>query len=415
MVTPTYYVIFTSATIITSTVLFQGLKGTPVTITTVILGFLQICSGVVLLQLSKSAKDVPDAAIFKGDLDQVREVAEQEQSETEPKADAIRGTAAIIRRMSTPRRMMEHEEIKRYQSERRLDETEIPAENEIIEWDGLRRRKTVLGDGPVSTPTRKKTVRPPLGMSRFPDYMEQPQSEKDIETGYKGSGSAGQMLLEPFQYQTNRPRQHSDESDSTKLDGRSKMDRSALSPSSLNSSIPPTPPPHTSQRQFSFHNIFHRNPSTAADTSTDDKGRANARALSFSSPRSSHQKRAMKSASEEESLGLVQGDSTHQQHQQQHPTNPNLDPTHLQPSSSSSQANRFRSPSARSAQLPTTLESIPSHDEEDDDDNYHVHSRSHPSISSSSSQSSSSPSGDRDRDGSRRRDYDYARIDHRYS
>ena len=61
------------------------------------MGFLQICAGVILLQLSKSAKDVPDAAVFKGDLDQVREVAEQEQPETEPKADAIRGTAAIIR------------------------------------------------------------------------------------------------------------------------------------------------------------------------------------------------------------------------------------------------------------------------------------------------------------------------------
>ena len=57
------------------------------------MGFLVICSGVVLLQLSKSAKDVPDAAIFKGDLDQVREVAEQEASKSEPKAEDVDMTA----------------------------------------------------------------------------------------------------------------------------------------------------------------------------------------------------------------------------------------------------------------------------------------------------------------------------------
>ncbi len=68
LVTPTYYVFFTSATIVTSAVLFQGFKGSAVTIATVIMGFLVICSGVVLLQMSKSAKDLPDAALFKGDL-----------------------------------------------------------------------------------------------------------------------------------------------------------------------------------------------------------------------------------------------------------------------------------------------------------------------------------------------------------
>src|SRR5690606_4532878 len=71
MVTPTYYVFFTSATILSSAILFRGFKGGPIAIATVVLGFLQICCGVVLLQLSKSAKNVPDTEIFKGDLDQV--------------------------------------------------------------------------------------------------------------------------------------------------------------------------------------------------------------------------------------------------------------------------------------------------------------------------------------------------------
>ena len=103
MVTPTYYVYFTSSTIITSAILFRGFKGTVTSIITVVMGFFVICAGVVLLQLSKSAKDVPDTAVFAGDLDQLRTIAEQEQPESEPKADAIRGAAAIVRRFSTAR------------------------------------------------------------------------------------------------------------------------------------------------------------------------------------------------------------------------------------------------------------------------------------------------------------------------
>ncbi|KIW71748.1 hypothetical protein, variant [Phialophora macrospora] len=172
LVTPTYYVIFTSATIITSAILFRGFKGTAVTITTVIMGFFQICTGVVLLQMSKSAKDVPDAAVFKGDLNQVREIAEVEQPETEPKADAIRGTAALIRRISLSRQKMEQEEARRLREDTLKDQLEPVRENEIVEWDGLRRRKTVLGE--PGAPVRRMTVHPPLGMSHFP----QPDDEE---------------------------------------------------------------------------------------------------------------------------------------------------------------------------------------------------------------------------------------------
>jgi magnesium transporter len=133
LVTPTYYVFFTSATIVTSAILFQGFKGSPVGIATVVMGFLQICAGVILLQLSKSAKDVPDAAVFKGDLDQVREVAEQEQPETEPKADAIRGTAAIIRRLSVSRQKMEQEEARRLREDKLKDQLEPLRENEVVQ------------------------------------------------------------------------------------------------------------------------------------------------------------------------------------------------------------------------------------------------------------------------------------------
>ena len=135
------------------------------------MGFLQICAGVVLLQMSKSAKDVPDAAVFKGDLNQVREIAEVEQPETEPKADAIRGAAALIRRFSVSRQKMEQEEARRLRQDTMKDQMEPLRENEVVEWDGLRRRKTILGE-PGSI-VRRSTLHPPLGMSRFPEPNEE--------------------------------------------------------------------------------------------------------------------------------------------------------------------------------------------------------------------------------------------------
>jgi drug/metabolite transporter (DMT)-like permease len=176
LVTPTYYVYFTSATIITSSILFRGFKGTPSQIITVIMGFLTICAGVVLLQLSKAAKDVPDAAVFSGDLDQLRTIAEQEQPESDPKADAMRGTAAIIRRLSSARQKMEISELKRLHEESHLQPV---GEDEQFEWDGLRRRRTTMtsshsGRRPFSAMSSQGagTPHPPLGMSHFPTEEE---------------------------------------------------------------------------------------------------------------------------------------------------------------------------------------------------------------------------------------------------
>ncbi|KAF9436207.1 hypothetical protein BGZ76_004560 [Entomortierella beljakovae] len=58
MVTPTYYVTFTSTTIITSAIFYQGFAASAVGIMTVCLGFLVICGGVLLLQTSKPAVPV---------------------------------------------------------------------------------------------------------------------------------------------------------------------------------------------------------------------------------------------------------------------------------------------------------------------------------------------------------------------
>ncbi|CAK5265525.1 unnamed protein product [Mycena citricolor] len=53
MVTPTYYVIFTFFSIVTTIVLFKGLAASPSSIITLVMGFLVICVGITILQMSK--------------------------------------------------------------------------------------------------------------------------------------------------------------------------------------------------------------------------------------------------------------------------------------------------------------------------------------------------------------------------
>ncbi|KAJ7587164.1 magnesium transporter NIPA-domain-containing protein [Mycena floridula] len=53
MVTPTYYVIFTFFTMVTTVVLFQGLESTVTQILTIVMAFLVICVGITILQMSK--------------------------------------------------------------------------------------------------------------------------------------------------------------------------------------------------------------------------------------------------------------------------------------------------------------------------------------------------------------------------
>ncbi|KAM0789325.1 hypothetical protein ACM66B_000161 [Microbotryomycetes sp. NB124-2] len=57
MVTPTYFVLFTGCTLVTTAILNQGFKTSPENIGTVVLGFLVICCGITLLQLSKINPD----------------------------------------------------------------------------------------------------------------------------------------------------------------------------------------------------------------------------------------------------------------------------------------------------------------------------------------------------------------------
>lgn len=379
LVTPTYYVMFTSSTIITSAILFRGFKGTPTSIITVVMGFFVICSGVVLLQLSKSAKDVPDAAIFAGDLDQMRTIAEQEQPESEPKADAIRGAAAIVRRISTARQKMEMEEVKRLHEESILEPV---GEDEIIEWDGLRRRRTTVGSSNFSirsradssappipesmrhTPVQRVTLprtpiaHPPLGMSHFPDPEDGRDEEdrpgtglgssifgtirnrvargKSLSSGvnpnihvqspthpvpltdihtYRGSGDAYKSEHDEEAYYIHD--NHTFGLPAVLRDQRTEYTGSgskhitiAEDPhrpiSRASNLVPPTPPPHSAKRQFSFQNVFRK----AGGPQQTDVVQPEIRSPDRNRIGSRHgSDEIIKGATEEERLGLVKGDT----------------------------------------------------------------------------------------------------------
>lgn len=324
------------------------------------MGFLTICAGVVLLQLAKSAKDVPDSKVFSGDLDQVRTVAEVEEPEYEPRADAVRGGAGIMRAFSGARHKREADEAHRIRDESHM---ETIGEGEQFEWDGLRRRKTVSTLGGGGSFIRRKTVHPPLGMSHFPgdeDNVSEPDSE--VHPGFFGRIGRGLTQRRnrghsPVPLET-VPADKLDDHDEAIREGahvyglapglqkghldetyedtayRSPAGTSGESgaghihwageerPSSATGSLaPPRPPPHviggastagTARRQFSFQNVFSRNRSESA---SDDAVRPTSRgALSFASRGGSSRGGNYPGASgpgtsEEERLGLVQGDS----------------------------------------------------------------------------------------------------------
>jgi len=349
--------------------LFQGFKGSVTSIITVVLGFLQICAGVVLLQLSKSAKDMPDAAVFKGDLDQVRTVAEQEEPESEPKADAIRGAAAIIRRFSQSRQKVEAAEAKKVHEMRMKDQMEPIGENEQIEWDGLRRRKTVIDPSPGSAQQRK-TLHPPLGMAHFPDEDgasdDRPSSSdvfgsgsglnggffhsfrrhastnfaarqgKSLSTGtpaLSGPVSPGRDSTPPtaqvlgameMDHVYGLPpslRGPDGAGDKTHFDSNTEYTGAGGKPimwddsvetrpsDSRGSSLGPPPPPRGAKRQFSFTNPFHRHKPDQRPESVEPHRPTSRLGLGSRGSIKEHSIPNIKSATEEERLGLVTGDS----------------------------------------------------------------------------------------------------------
>lgn len=318
-------------------------------------GFLTICAGVVLLQLSKSAKDVPDTAVFKGDLDQIQTIAEQEEPETEPKADAIRGTAGIVRRISRARRRWEIREFERLREEKAKEQLEpVGEDGPTYEWDGLRRRRTISARAPTATTAGTtspvssrfppsfteppRTPHPPLGMSAFPtpQMLAEWERERDMprtptllssiagtirgrgryaatssQPGFPSEGKLGSpMHPVPLTeiavlarnagdagYRGDGEDEHGlPSAQDTEYRGADEM----LAPRTADSSSP--------RRQFSFHNLFRRQPTTPAPDEEQPRPRTGRHSLAGGRRRGYSNLQA-KSASEEERIGLVKEDS----------------------------------------------------------------------------------------------------------
>jgi hypothetical protein len=299
------------------------------------MGFFQICSGVVLLQLSKSAKDVPDAAVFKGDLDQVRQVAEVEEPEYEPRADALRGGSAILRSLSRARSEKEAMEVRKIKEEH----MQPIGEGEQVEFDGIRRRRTVLDPNrPLTrsgTIVQSKMAHPPLGMSHFPTYDSDDDNDsfhpgffqrlrsRGKSTSSRGSAhvvgtpGVGMKTLPPIptdgasdvsdkdSYKQNMTQDTSYKPNDTHIQFAVPPHpgippERTTSPSSLE---PPRQPSHIAKRQFSFQNVFHRNRGDSAGEASGTR-----RPTSRHSRKSSRDGKVV--ATEEERLGLVKGDSS---------------------------------------------------------------------------------------------------------
>ncbi|WRT70009.1 uncharacterized protein IL334_007002 [Kwoniella shivajii] len=116
MVVPVYFCFFSSATLITSFILYKGLKASAVTLITMVLGFLVTCLGITLLQLSKVDPETLDkldrksTILMQASRHQTEDAEKGQVSAAEdPGMDALRGgfgaVGSIIRAKSFSRRM----------------------------------------------------------------------------------------------------------------------------------------------------------------------------------------------------------------------------------------------------------------------------------------------------------------------
>ncbi|KIY47907.1 DUF803-domain-containing protein, partial [Fistulina hepatica ATCC 64428] len=102
-VTPTYYVIFTFFSMVTSVILYQGLSATVSQIITVVLAFIVICLGITILQMSKvdpehfKKLDRRSTMLLQAARHQTERAEEKEiEGIEEPGIDALRGSFGTI-------------------------------------------------------------------------------------------------------------------------------------------------------------------------------------------------------------------------------------------------------------------------------------------------------------------------------
>ncbi|KAI0220600.1 hypothetical protein L0F63_005772 [Massospora cicadina] len=88
-VTPVYYVVFTTATLVSSAILYQGFKASPVAIVTLVFAFFIICSGVVILQTSRMYEALKSAEGTTGPPNEKQSDPAVQESEVVPEATVL--------------------------------------------------------------------------------------------------------------------------------------------------------------------------------------------------------------------------------------------------------------------------------------------------------------------------------------
>ncbi|KAF8473782.1 magnesium transporter NIPA-domain-containing protein [Gautieria morchelliformis] len=185
MVTPTYYVIFTGFTLITTVVLYKGLHASAAQILTVVMGFLVICAGITILQMSKvdptqlNKLDRRSTILLQAARKNTENTEKSISGTEDPGMDALRGSFGTVgsiirarsaRRMSqasrdatrprhgfpggTPDPQGAPEHMLRHQ----LYDTPMPRRNESTigsDASDMSREQISLRSGPPRTPTIK--------------------------------------------------------------------------------------------------------------------------------------------------------------------------------------------------------------------------------------------------------------------
>lgn len=220
----------------------------------------------------------------------------EEEFEVETMADTIRGTAAIIRRLSLARIRMEHEEL-RLSEERCQESSEPGGEYELVyEWDGLRRRRSLIGSQRARSMTSSSpappTPHPPLGWSHFPTEEELAAANRPVSPYLSSMAGAirsrARSVLSP-----NDP-EIPGATDPSKV-------RSPVHPVQLTEIVVPGQKDDAApaRRQFSFANIFQRHQThNQEDNDIRESYHRPVSSRSYSNPQTG-------SATEEERLGLV--------------------------------------------------------------------------------------------------------------
>ncbi|CAG8618239.1 18860_t:CDS:2 [Gigaspora margarita] len=236
MVTPVYYVLFTGLTIISSAILSNGFNAPPVSIATVVLGFLVICNGIVLLQTSKGASmDGRQSILMSNDHDSPPVM--MSSGENEPGALDIRASFGSLRRFSSHGRTHPTNHSNTY-----------PNPN------NLQRRTQSLNYGPSMTMTEG------LGLSSI---VERSSSLSDIKKAERQDSTS--VVLTDGEFRSNR---FSNQSQDSTL-ARNSFIRFLSSPSSIDEQ--PTSPHGQNQHTFTSTILSRKNSSASPESPHSDE------------------------------------------------------------------------------------------------------------------------------------------------